>query len=205
MVPLDQAEEFFRKLSSLPEERRAARMYRLPTEAEWEYACRAGTTTPFHFGGVLDGRQANCRGEWPYGTDTEGPDLRRPTTVGSHAPNAFGLFDAHGNVLEWCADRYNRHYYEVSPMDDPQGPSESSYRVCRGGSWGDHAGTCRSACRSRGEPADCFIDLGFRVAVADIAGAEATPPDTAEKTGREIAKTQMGDRQLALRHIRTYR
>ncbi len=92
------AVEFCRKLSELPEERAGGRIYRLPMEAEWEYACRAGTTTPFHFGSELNGSQTNCDGTRPYGTSTEGPQLGRTTTVGSYAANAFGLYDMHGNV-----------------------------------------------------------------------------------------------------------
>jgi len=97
-VSWDNAVEFCRKLSSLPEERAAGRVYHLPTEAEWEYACRAGTTTSFHFGSELNGREANCNGTDPYGTTEKGPYLGHPTTVGSYAPNAFGLYDMHGNL-----------------------------------------------------------------------------------------------------------
>jgi len=96
-VTWEDAIDFCRKLSLLPEEKAAGRIYRLPTEAEWEYACRASTATPFHFGSQLNGREANCDGT-PYGTDTEGPYLGRTTSVGSYQPNAFGLYDMHGNV-----------------------------------------------------------------------------------------------------------
>ena len=80
------------------------RAYRLPTEAEWEYACRGGTTTPFHFGRILNGKQANCRGDQPYGTETKGPYLGETASVGSYTANAFGLYDMHGDVWEWCSD-----------------------------------------------------------------------------------------------------
>jgi len=103
-VTWGEAAKFCQELSSLLKEQRAGRVYRLPTEAEWEYACRAGTTTPFHFGSDLDGRQANCEGTQPYGTSREGPSLKRTTKVGSYRPNAFGLHDMHGNVAEWCQD-----------------------------------------------------------------------------------------------------
>ncbi len=118
-VSWNDAAEFCRKLSALPAERAAGREYRLPTEAEWEYACRAGTTTPFHFGSVLNGRQANVDGNRPYGTSEKGPYLQRTTTVGSYSANGFGLFDMHGNVWEWCADWFSSDYYANSPVDDP--------------------------------------------------------------------------------------
>ena len=92
------AVKFCRRLSAFPEEQGAGHQYRLPTEAEWEYACRAGTITPFHFGDHLNGRQANCDGRYPYGTESKGPWLKRTTTVGSYGLNAFGLYDMHGNV-----------------------------------------------------------------------------------------------------------
>jgi len=144
-------------------------VHRFPTEAEWEYACRAGTTTPFHFGSELNGSEANCYGDEPYGTTDEAPFLDRPTTVGSYAPNAFGLYDMHGNVWECCQDWYDEDYYKASPVDDPQGPEKASRRVSRGGSWYDQAGWCRSAFRMRGSPSDRYYAGGFRVA-ADPSG-----------------------------------
>jgi formylglycine-generating enzyme required for sulfatase activity len=153
--------EFCRRLSTLPAERSAGREYRLPTEAEWEYACRAGTTTPFHFGSVFDGRQANCKGSYPLGTERKAPLLWRTATVGSYSPNAFGLYDMHGNVREWCADWYDSNYYAKSPLEDPAGPSSDWIRVSRGGSWSDHPSTCRSASRNKGQ-------AGFRVALVPI-------------------------------------
>ncbi|HQU45660.1 MAG TPA: SUMF1/EgtB/PvdO family nonheme iron enzyme, partial [Pirellulales bacterium] len=136
-VSWDDATDFCEKLSDRAGERAAGRRYRLPTEAEWEYACRAGTTTPFHFGGELSGRGANCNGNYPYGTSVKGPYLGRTTTVGSYRDraNAFGLYDMHGNVWEWCADWYDSKYYDDSAADDPQGPAAGSFRVIRGGGW----------------------------------------------------------------------
>jgi len=157
------AVEFCGKLSELPEEKAGERIYRLPTEAEWEYACRAGTTTPFHFGSELNGSQANCDGTRPYGTSTEGPQLGRTTTVGSYAANAFGLCDMHGNVWEWCNDWYAGEYYTSSPENDPVGPTKAWRRVIRGGSW-CCAGVCRSAFRYWYSPGGRFVNLGFRVA-----------------------------------------
>ena len=159
-VSWEDAVEFCRKLS-----RKEGRTYRLPTEAEWEYACRAGTTTPFHFGGILNGKEANCDGNYPYGTGIKGPYLKETATVGSYAPNAWGLYDMHGNVYEWCADSYDSDYYGDSPTDDPTGPATRSYRVVRGGSWGSFAGSCRSAFRGNFSPGIRFSGLGFRVAL----------------------------------------
>src|SRR5205814_1699464 len=107
--------------------------YRLPTEAEWEYACRAGTTSATHYGNSLSARQANFNGRDPYGVAEPGPFLLRPTEVGSYPPNAWGLFDLHGNVWEWCADWYGRDYYRQAPVEDPAGPASGSARVIRGG------------------------------------------------------------------------
>ncbi len=164
-VSWEEAVEFCRALSALPGERTAGREYRLPTEAEWEYACRAGTTTPFHFGGVLDASQANCDGNHPYGTSTFGPYLERTTTVGSYSANGFGLYDMHGSVWEWCADWSDSGYYANSPTDDPPGPASGSSRVSRGGSWRSGARYCRSANRNCYEPAHRSFSLGFRVAL----------------------------------------
>lgn len=141
-----QATEFCEKLSKLSEEQDAGRTYRLPTEAEWEYACRAGTQTPFHFGSVLDGTDANCDGKTPYGTNEKGPRLFRTTTVGSYKPNAFGLYDMHGNVREICSDWYS-FSRKIQDVTDPQGPSVGNpkLKVVKGGSWYLPAVDCRSA------------------------------------------------------------
>ncbi|MCH7520611.1 MAG: formylglycine-generating enzyme family protein [Candidatus Marinimicrobia bacterium] len=139
--------------------------YRLPTEAEWEYACRAGTTTPFHFGSTSNGRKSNIDGNYPFGTKTKGPYLKRTTTVGSYTANTFGLHDMHGNVWEWCQDRYDKEYYAKSPRVDPEGPSTGVSRVGRGGSWGRHARFCRSALRNWLSPGLRNYDLGFRAAL----------------------------------------
>ncbi len=162
-VSWDEAREFCRRLSEREEHE-----YRLPTEAEWEYACRAGTTTPFHFGDVLDGRQANADGRYCYGTEQQGPYLRRPTTVGSYSANAFDLHDMHGNVWEWCADWYDWNYYAHAPLEDPQGPATGTARVNRGGSWYSYARACRAAFRCELSPGMRFFDVGFRVASAWI-------------------------------------
>ena len=163
-VSWEDAVEFCQRLSALPEEKKAGRVYRLPTEAEWEYACRAGTKTAYSFGSQLNGRQANCDGTVPYGTDSEGPYLEKTTPVGKYQANAWGLYDMHGNVWEWCADWYGE--YPKGSATDPRGPEDGSHRVIRGGSWYNGAVICRSAYRFRLDPSLRISFLGFRVALS---------------------------------------
>jgi formylglycine-generating enzyme required for sulfatase activity len=168
-VSWEDAVEFCEKLSALPAERRAGRTYRLPTEAEWEYACREGAGSSyqvFHFGNSLSSTQANFDGNFPYGGAGKGDYLKRTCKVGSYAANAFGLYDMHGNVWEWCADWYAKNYYSWGRRRDPQGPDSGSGRVIRGGSWSSYGRYCRSAYCYNDEPALRALDLGFRVAQA---------------------------------------
>jgi uncharacterized protein (TIGR02996 family) len=169
-ITWDDAQAFLEWLSHLPQERTAGRLYRLPTEAEWEYACRAGASTPFHFGASLTSTQANFNGRYPYGGEAEGPCLGRTVAVGSYPRNAFGLAGMHGNVWEWCSDWYDKDYYARGPRQDPPGPSEGLNRVCRGGGWYYPASGCRSADRDWGATAHGYDCLGFRVAVAPSGG-----------------------------------
>jgi formylglycine-generating enzyme required for sulfatase activity len=166
-VSWEEAVEFCRKLSELPEEKRRGRAYRLPTEAEWEYSCRVGamSPTPFSFGATFSSTRANFDGNFPYGGAAKGPNLGRPTAVGSYPANAWGLYDMHGNVWQWCSDWYGADYYAKSPREDPAGPSEGSGRVFRGGSWRISGQNCRSAIRLRYVPAFRDYNLGFRVAL----------------------------------------
>lgn len=137
--------------------------YRLPTEAEWEYACRAGTKTPFHFGSRLNGEEANVDGNYPFGTTTKGPYKERPTTVGSYMANAFGLYDMHGNVGEWCQDWWDENYYAQRVERDPRGATSGELRVFRGGSWGINPRNTRSADRNGLPPEYRYKSYGFRV------------------------------------------
>ncbi len=134
--------------------------YQLPSEAQWEYACRAGTTTPFHFGAINDGKKANIDGNYPYGTETKGPYLERTARVGSYSANEWGLSDMHGNVREWCFDEYAE---QLAGGRDPLNISTVDRRVLRGGSWDDFAWDSRSANRFRYAPVFRFNNSGFRV------------------------------------------
>ncbi len=138
--------------------------YRLPTEAEWEYACRAGTTTATAFGNSLSSTQANFDGNYPYNGAAKGPCLARTTKVGSYAPNAWGLYDLHGNVWEWCLDWYGP--YPGGSVADPRGPNTGSSRVFRGGSWDYVGGFCRAAFRNGNSPGTRSILIGFRSVLA---------------------------------------
>lgn len=134
----------------------------LPTEAQWEYACRAGTETAFSFGSMLNGKEENCCGHSPYGTSAKGPYLVKTKDVGGYAANAWGLYDMHGNVREWCADYYGD--YPSGSATDPKSATTGSDRVLRGGSWLYFALCCRSAFRTSYTPDYRYYDLGFRVA-----------------------------------------
>jgi formylglycine-generating enzyme required for sulfatase activity len=152
------------------QERTAGRLpagyrYTLPTEAQWEYACRAGTTTPFSTGNNLTTEQANYNGRFPYNGNAKGEFRRRTTDVGSFAANAWGLHDMHGNVWEWCSDRYGR---TPAGGDDPLGAASGFYRTLRGGGWEDDVRACRSAFRFRGGPHDRSRTLGFRLALSSV-------------------------------------
>jgi formylglycine-generating enzyme required for sulfatase activity len=138
----------------------------LPTEAQWEYACRAGTTTPFSFGSKLNGVSANCDGTKPYGLNVSGTDLGKTTLVGSYPPNPWGLYDMHGNVWEFCRDYFAP--YDKSQVRDPfqPTPQRDAYRVLRGGSWTSFAKSCRSANRIWHHPDLRFDFAGFRVCLA---------------------------------------
>jgi formylglycine-generating enzyme required for sulfatase activity len=160
------AKKFCEKLSQLEKERRAKCTYRLPTEAEWEYACHRGapSSSPFHFGKSLSSRQANFDGNHPYGGAEKGPYLGRTCKVGSYNPNKFGLYDMHGNVWQWCQDWYAKDYYKDSPAKDPKGPASGDARVLRGGFWYGYGAYCRAACRYRYDAGGRHNGIGFRVA-----------------------------------------
>jgi formylglycine-generating enzyme required for sulfatase activity len=141
--------------------------YRLPTEAEWEFACRAESVSPYHYGQAMNGNAANLKGATipgGYGGEIRGPNLQRTCPRGSYAPNAWGLYDMHGNVGEWCWDYYEKGYYAVAPHKDPTGPATGMHRVWRGGSWMVGETSCRSASRNSHTPDERKDYLGFRIA-----------------------------------------
>lgn len=135
---------------------------RLPTEAEWEYACRAGTSTTFNTGSELKTSDANYFGLFPYNYyDSSGTFIGHPVPAGSFKPNKLGLFDMHGNVSEWCSDWYGD--YPLKRQKDPSGPEYGLSRVVRGGSWCTDGIDCRSASRSCHQAWFRRYDIGFRV------------------------------------------
>jgi formylglycine-generating enzyme required for sulfatase activity len=156
-VSWNHAVAFCRLLSDLPGEKAAGRVYRLPTEAEWEYACRAGSTTAWSFG-----ESASELDDYAYFLNNA--ELRRPALIGIRSANKWGLYDMHGNVGEWCSDSFDIGYYDQSPKYNPQGPSpDGAGRIFRGGSWNNIAANCRSSCREHG-PTDYRSELvGFRI------------------------------------------
>ena len=180
------AVEFCKKLSDFPEEKQAGRVYRLPTEAEWEYACRAGSKTAYSFG---DNNRDLGNHAW-FGNNSGSKELDTAALwarlkdnpqeyadtlfsagcathpVGEKKANAWGLYDMHGNVREWCSDWYG-HYPKVA-VSDPTGVREGSYRVYRGGGWFSGAAGCRSADRDGGDPSNRRDYIGFRPALSSF-------------------------------------
>ena len=151
--------EFCDRLSA-----QTSRPYRLPSEAEWEYACRAGTTTPFHFGKTLTTEVANYNGNYTYADGLEGEYRETITSVDQFAiANAFGLSDMHGNVWEWCQDHYDS--YDKTPTDGRAwvADSKEATRILRGGSWLYIPRSCRSAQRNYNAPVTRVLNFGFRV------------------------------------------
>ena len=155
-VTWHEAVAFCEALSALPAERQAGRVYRLPTEAEWEYACRAGTTTAYSFGD-----DESLLGDFAWFDDNSGSQTH---PVGQKRPNGWGLYDMHGNVWEWCSDW--KGGYGAAAATDPQGPASGSIRVLRGGSWYFTARFCRSADRYGYYPSYRNSNSGFRLALS---------------------------------------
>jgi formylglycine-generating enzyme required for sulfatase activity len=170
-----EAMEFCSRLSQ-----RSGKTYTLPSEAQWEYACRAGTTSPFHYGDTLSAEVANYDAEVTYGRGPKGKGRRETTEVGRFPANDWGLHDMHGNLWEWCADHWHRSYdlgqwkapddgspwLDAAEADKEGLEAESSdkrRRVLRGGSWGNYPVHCRSAFRGNAHPASASNGFGFRV------------------------------------------
>ena len=148
---------------------KTGKWYRLPTEAEWEYACRAGSRKPFNKGDNLTTAQSNYDGNYPYNNNRKGQYRAKTVAVDSFEPNAWGLYNMHGNVWEWCDDVYGDKYYDECKVkglvENPGGPAPEagSFRVLRGGGWGNFARRCRSANRCGSAPGLRFSSVGFRL------------------------------------------
>ena len=181
-VSWNDAAEFCQWLS-----RQEGKIYRLPTEAEWEYACRAGSTTRYSAGDDPNGldriaktADAKGRNDFPHVADLiipKGDNQPFTVPVGSFPPNAFGLCDMHGNVWEWCTDLYGEDYYASSPLDDPRGPDSGGLRVRRGGAWNSFPLWARSSFRNWNTPDSRCVNLGFRIAL-DLTEKFDSPTDS---------------------------
>jgi formylglycine-generating enzyme required for sulfatase activity len=177
------AEEFCRKLTE--DERAAGRLepgweYRLPTEAQWEFACRAGTTTATAFGDRLDSKQANFDGSRPFEDAPAGPYRHETTPVGSYPANAWGLHDMHGNVWEWCLDGYQ---WRPVGGTDPVEKATSTTRASRGGCWHNPGSLCLSTSRIEGEVGGRGSGRGFRVALVPTDSESGAGASAGPKTG----------------------
>ncbi len=187
-VSWDDAVGFCRKLSETPEERAAGRTYGLPSEAQWEYACRAGSTGRYSFSSGREGTAKEYEehelADYGWSNDNAGG---MPHAVGLKRASAWGLYDMHGNMWEWCQDWYDKGYYASAPTDDPQGPIGGSVRVHRGGTWDSPACFFRSAFRDYYGPGSCCSNLGFRVCrvLADKPGGPTAQPVDAIRAGSE--------------------
>jgi eukaryotic-like serine/threonine-protein kinase len=158
-VSWQQAKAFCRKLSL-----KTGKKYTLPSESQWEYACRAGTTTPFSFGATITTEVANYESEYAYANAPKGTYRKATTEVDKFPPNAFGLYDLHGNVSEWCEDTWSKNH-QNAPIDG-KARTKGNYpdkRVFRGGSWYDNPGSCRSAFRYAWVTDDVSSTIGFRI------------------------------------------
>ena len=157
-VSWNDAQEFCKRLSA-----KTGQVYRLPSEAEWEYACRARTTTPFYCGETITTDLANYCGEHTYRQESKGLYRHETLDVGSLTPNAFGLYDMHGNLWEWCADAWHENYVGAPTDGRAWDTGGASQRVVRGGSWHEPPDLCRSATRLKFDPSEPDDLVGFRV------------------------------------------
>ncbi|MEA5517076.1 SUMF1/EgtB/PvdO family nonheme iron enzyme [Nodularia sp. UHCC 0506] len=159
------ADEFCKRLSQ-----KTGRDYRLPSESEWEYACRAGTVTHFHFGDIITTEVANYDGNYTYGNSPKGQYRQKTRPVGSFPPNAFGLYDMHGNLWEWCLDTWHSNYKDAPDNGAAWIDNDNqSRRLLRGGSWLNNPGGCRSAYRYYVNPDYAYSFIGFRVVCSGAA------------------------------------
>ncbi|BAZ39144.1 extracellular ligand-binding receptor [Calothrix sp. NIES-4101] len=165
-ISWDEASEFCARLSQHCQKQNPKRNYRLPSEAEWEYACRAETTTPFHFGETITTELANYDGNYTYGSAPKGECRQKTTDVGTFPPNAFGLYDMHGNVWEWCEDDWHENYNSAPTNGNAWldgNNNDNQIKMLRGGCWNYAPGGCRSAFRGRLFRGNRYFNFGFRV------------------------------------------
>jgi len=162
-VSWNNAVNFCQKLSQ-----KTGKNYKLPSEAQWEYACRAGTTTPFYFGESITSDLVNYHGNYAYAAAPKGQYREQTTDVGTFPPNAFGLYDMHGNVYEWCEDDWNENYISA-PINGSALISQSDKNTLRGGSWCFDPEDCRSACRGSYRLVSDYNAFGFRVVCSGAA------------------------------------
>jgi formylglycine-generating enzyme required for sulfatase activity len=163
-VSWNHAQEFCARLS-----RKASKAYRLPSEAEWEYACRGGTTTPFYFGETISTELANYNGDYTYGGGAKGEYRGKTTVVGKFPANPCGLYDMFGNVWEWCEDELHENYINAPADGSAWLDKNSELRLLRGGSWDINPDYCRSAFRVFYILASLNTTIGFRVVCSGAA------------------------------------
>jgi formylglycine-generating enzyme len=167
----------------------------LPTEAQWEYACRAGTTTPFSFGENITPEQVNYEGNYPYARGETGLYRKKTVPVKSLPPNPWGLYEMHGNVWEWCSDWYGD--YPAESVVDPDGPPSGTDRVLRGGSWINSGGLTRSADRVRPESGNRNSRIGFRLSLGQVA-------PTRQVTSRRPGETEQSKDKSFLNRLKDW-
>jgi formylglycine-generating enzyme len=197
-VSWNSVQKFIARLNRLVPELEA----RLPTETQWEYACRAGTTTPFSFGKNITPEQVNYDGDYPYAGGKEGLSGGKTVPVKSLPPNPWGLYEMHGNVWEWCNDWFGN--YPTESVVDPDGPSSGAARVLRGGSWISDGRNVRSANRHRDVPDYRIHSVGFRLSLGQVAstwqGEQVGKP--ARPAGQPQAERgSQGGRRVGPTHI----
>lgn len=195
-VSRNDAQGYIKKINS-----KSVKSYRLPTEAEWEYAARGGTTTPFYFGNTISTSQANYNGNYTYNGGQKGKYRKQTTQAGTFNPNKYGLHDMHGNVWEWCQDWYGKNYYTSSPSKIPLGPASGSHRVIRGGSWNASPRDLRSAHRRRVDPNWHSSYLGFRL-VLPVLQAEQTAIENERKLNAKKKQEEQKHRAAKIEKLR---
>jgi formylglycine-generating enzyme required for sulfatase activity len=186
-VSWQEVQDFINSLNSVVSELNA----RLPTEAEWEYACRAGAETPFAFGDTITPEQVNYNGSQPYAGAPKSRYRKKTVPVKALPANGWGLYQMHGNVWEWCADWFGD--YPEGPVFDPTGPPKGAARVLRGGSWFDFARYARSAHRSPLDPSTSNFFNGFRLALGPASTEAAAERPSGSAPGHPAASERGGD------------